>query len=106
MYFFQHGHSHPGPTSHHPRLITVPYNLPMQKMRVKAIKRHVRSGPLRSAYRRLVAAVVAPLPFVAHGYPEPERQRKAAARLQRFEGTKHFGRATQMPAGWTSLEMD
>eukprot|EP00435_Cladocopium_sp_Y103_P008582 s3035_g2.t1 len=80
-------------------LITVPYNLPMHKMRVKAIKRHVRSGPLRSAYRRLVAGVVAPLPFVAHGYPEPERQRKAAARLRNFEETKHFSRATQMPPG-------
>ncbi|CAL1130881.1 unnamed protein product [Cladocopium goreaui] len=80
-------------------LITVPYNLPMHKMRVKAIKRHVRSGPLRSAYRRLVAGVVAPLPFVAHSYPEPERQRKAAARLRNFEGTKHFSRATQMPPG-------
>ena len=80
----------------------MPYNLPMHKMRVKAIKRHVRSGPLRSAYRRLVAGVVAPLPFVAHSYPEPERQRKAAARLRNFEGTKHFSRATQMPPGWTS----
>ena len=82
-----------------PRLVTVPYNLPMQKMRRKAIKKWVRSGPLRSAYRRLVAACVASLPFVPHRYPEPLRQRKAAARLRNFAETKQFSKATQMPGG-------
>lgn len=63
-------------------LITVPYNLPLHKMRKQAIKRWMKSGRngLRSGYRNLVAAVVTPLPFVPHRYPEPERQLKAAAR--------------------------
>jgi len=68
----------------------------------KAIKHWLRAGDLRSGYRRLVAACVVPLPFVAcrplesleataaskpqkgvamsevpHRYPEPARQRKA-----------------------------
>ena len=59
-------------------------------MRGKAIKKWVRSGPLRSAYRRLVAACVCPLPFVPHNYPEPERQRRATARLRQFVDTKTF----------------
>lgn len=59
-------------------------------MRSKAIKKWVRSGPLRSAYRRLVAACVCPLPFVPHNYPEPERQRRATARLRQFVDTKTF----------------
>ncbi|CAE8582256.1 unnamed protein product [Polarella glacialis] len=67
-------------------LVTVPYHLPMQKMRQRAIKHWLRSGPLRSAYRKLVAACIVPLPFVPHRYPEPIRQRKASARLRTFKG--------------------
>ncbi|CAE7944417.1 TRP1, partial [Symbiodinium sp. KB8] len=63
-------------------LLTVPYNLPVKKMRRKAIKHWLRAGDLRSGYRRLVAACVVPLPFVPHRYPEPARQRKATARLR------------------------
>lgn len=90
------------------RLITVPYNLPMHKMRRKAIKRWARTGPLRAAYRRLVAGCVASLPFVAHRYPEPEKQRRAAARLRHFAETKEFGKATAatMPGGMWSLVLD
>eukprot|EP00933_Yihiella_yeosuensis_P078061 TRINITY_DN8915_c0_g2_i1.p1 TRINITY_DN8915_c0_g2~~TRINITY_DN8915_c0_g2_i1.p1 ORF type:complete len:247 (-),score=23.02 TRINITY_DN8915_c0_g2_i1:96-836(-) len=69
-------------------LVTVPYNLPVQKMRKRAIKHWMRSGALRSAYRRLVAACVVPMPFVPHNYPEPERQRKASARTRSFAGIK------------------
>ena len=65
-------------------LVTVPYNLPTHKMKGKAIKHWIRQGPLRSAYRRLVAAAVVPLPLVPHRYPEPQRQRRAAARLRPF----------------------
>lgn len=72
-------------------LITVPYNLPMHKMRKQAIKKLMKQGPeLRSSYRSLVAAIVMPLPFVPHSYPEPERQRKslarANARMRTFQG--------------------
>lgn len=90
------------------RLITVPYNLPMHKMRRKAIKRWARSGPLRAAYRRLVAGCVAPLPFVAHRYPEPEKQRRAAARLRHFAETKEFGKAiaAAMPGGTWGAGLD
>jgi len=69
-------------------LVTVPYNLPMHKMRRKAIASRTRGSAhirgLRSDYRRLVAACVVPLPFAPHRYPEPERQRKAAARVLGF----------------------
>ncbi|CAE7719882.1 AMT [Symbiodinium sp. CCMP2592] len=63
-------------------LLTVPYNLPVKKMRRKAIKHWLRAGDLRCGYRRLVAACVVPLPFVPHRYPEPARQRKAESRLR------------------------
>ena len=78
-------------------LLTVPYNLPVKKMRKslgsksqqcecyadnvcsclhtralrsagqtrKAVRHWLRAGDLRSGYRRLVAACVVPLPFVA-----------------------------------------
>eukprot|EP00927_Polykrikos_kofoidii_P001758 TRINITY_DN10686_c0_g1_i1.p1 TRINITY_DN10686_c0_g1~~TRINITY_DN10686_c0_g1_i1.p1 ORF type:complete len:858 (+),score=114.46 TRINITY_DN10686_c0_g1_i1:85-2658(+) len=65
-------------------LVTVPYNLPTHKMLRKAIKVWTRMGPLRSGYRRIVAGCVMGLPFVPHRYPEPERQRKANARLRPF----------------------
>mmetsp|Transcript_3929 Transcript_3929/g.11924 ORF Transcript_3929/g.11924 Transcript_3929/m.11924 type:complete len:537 (+) Transcript_3929:188-1798(+) len=65
-------------------LVTVPYNLPTYKMRSKAIKHWIRSGPLRSSYRKLVAACITTLPLVPHVYPEPARQRKAAARTKTF----------------------
>eukprot|EP00931_Biecheleriopsis_adriatica_P065412 TRINITY_DN39941_c0_g1_i1.p1 TRINITY_DN39941_c0_g1~~TRINITY_DN39941_c0_g1_i1.p1 ORF type:complete len:796 (-),score=143.77 TRINITY_DN39941_c0_g1_i1:35-2422(-) len=67
-------------------LVTVPYNLPTHKMRRRAIRHWLRCGTLRSAYRRLVAACVVPLPFVPHRYPEPSRQRRASARLRTFTG--------------------
>lgn len=67
-------------------LLTIPYNLPMQKMRRKAIKKWSRMGMLRPGYRRIAAACVVPLPFVPHNYPEPARQRKAAARMKTFNG--------------------
>lgn len=64
-------------------LITVPYHLPMEKMKKKHI-RSLMSGPvhsrsLRSVYRRLVSACIVPMPFVAHRYPEPDNQRRATA---------------------------
>lgn len=83
-------------------LITVPYNLPTQKMKKRAIKRlnkgpaHIRS--LRSVYRRLVAACVVPLPFVRHCYPEPERQRRASARLRHFGPEDHSSREAAVDA--------
>eukprot|EP00434_Breviolum_minutum_P019091 symbB.v1.2.016830.t2/scaffold1294.1/size126307/5 len=83
-------------------LATIPYNLPVHKMRSKAIKKWVRSGPLRSAYRRLVAACVCPLPFVPHNYPEPERQRRATARLRQFVDTKTFKAMQTSPGRGTA----
>lgn len=67
-------------------LVTVPYNLPTHKMVKRAIVRWTRSGPLRSAYRRLTAACVVSLPFVPHCYPEPSRQRRTSARVRTFGG--------------------
>ncbi|CAE7711304.1 AMT [Symbiodinium sp. CCMP2456] len=82
-------------------LLTVPYNLPVKKMRRKAIKHWLRAGDLRSGYRRLVAACVVPLPFVPHRYPEPARQRKATTRLrsrsaeETLRGVKAVGEASR-----------
>lgn len=86
-------------------LATVPYNLPTEKMRKNAIRHWIRSGPLRSSYRRLVAACVAPLPFVPHSYPEPERQRRPQARLQTFEPAAVVAKLARQRSGSTDQQL-
>lgn len=75
-------------------LVTVPFNLPTHKMRRRSVTAWMRRGSLRSAYRSLVPACVAPLPFVPHSHPLPEKQRKATARLRYFAGV---GAAAEVP---------
>jgi len=64
-------------------LVTVPYNLPTNKMRREAIIKWIRQGPRRAAYRRITPACVMSLPFVPHSYPEhrgtPRRRPKHPA---------------------------